>query len=186
MGGINPDRPPPPRPRSPSQLPQAAEGLEATWRHSRALFLSTSQFFASHAALEDAVIAEGTGDSSAAAESVTVAQDSMRAAVGALTDGMLNLSSNRDFLTGNPQAEWYANYFPRQEEGLERLRELADQLAVHLDAQSINTATEIGGLQESLWHAGANHEIRLLSIDYLRELVELIGFHISTVEETND
>lgn len=180
MGGINPNRPiklPPPPHRTDADLP-------LTLRHCRRLFLSTSQFFAAHAALEDAVISEADGepiDIATIEESRNLISQAAETLQGAVED----LESNRTILIEEASGSWHSDYFTRQSESIREMSRISGELVDAMAAPSVDEAAENGSLQASLWHEEANHRVRTLSIAYLEKLIAALQHHITVVAETN-
>jgi len=176
MGGINPEKP---------TLTEAGGDLSQTQQHCRGLFLSSSQFFAAQAALEDAVIAETEGqpgDHTAVAR----ARELILAASDTLQGAVHHLEENRATLLEGPGSSWHASYFSRQLESLRDLSALAKDLTDAIAAPMLDDAVAERSLQRSFWHEEANHRVRTLGVAYLEVLLAALQQHITVVVETNE
>lgn len=151
--------------------------------HCRALFASTSEFFAAQAALEEIAVREedeGRHDASAVADIAT----RMRSAARELESDARALSGQTSAAEEFDEA-WGVDYLATQSGHVERLSALAGELDELLRSGTLVGAVERGEFIDSVAGRGVNARIRTTGVAYVRELVDALGHHLDVVEELN-
>lgn len=186
-GGINVPQPvPKPLPGVGRATLDSSAALRLTQTYTRDVARAASSFWAAHEALEEAVLAESSGNEVGSPDRcvgfLTRAAAHMQASASAFHDAAALAREGADL---GIRFRGFREHFGKQAVRWDELATLTLGVSELLSQASMTQACTRASLQESMCHDGDNATVRIESIEIIGVLDTAISAHVQWVIEAN-